>query len=155
MKYENKLALVMHRSSITIEGMRPPGVEAMYNSLVSEQPAPGLLVRLDAAGFTLKCKYKSGGGWYWEDALGNASGLYPDLPSALRGWEGTPRSHTTCITNSLTHHLDAAHRLAAQVNLPHNVTIPPDAGVTPVEKDGRVTGVWVEAKVFVELRPQQ
>lgn len=64
---------------------------------------------------------------------------------------GHTRSHTAHIVEGVTHHIDKAHRVAAQDSVPSHVIIPRDAKVSQVEEEGRVTGVWVDAKVFVSL----
>jgi hypothetical protein len=59
---------------------------------------------------------------------------------------------TSMVIESLNHSLAAGHRLAARDSVPEHVTIPPDAKVSPVSnEDGRVAGVWVDAKVYVSL----
>lgn len=64
-------------------------------------------------------------------------------------------TNMTMVTQSMALHLANAHRIHAASLVPPNVVIEPDALVTAVEKDGRITGVWVDAKVFVRLRPEQ
>ena len=156
MQHNNRYALLRHRGLLPAED----GVDSTYEKSIRRQPPPKLLVELDAAGYHLVARAcQTGEYWHWVDPDGvRASYDCLTLPQALRVWEevnrypgATKHSEGSVLIASLNHTLAAGHRLAAQDSVPKHVTVPPDARVSPVEKDGRVAGVWVDAKVYVSL----
>lgn len=156
MQHANRYALLRHRGLPTKE------VNATYEESVRHFPPPNLLVELDAAGYLLAVRaYQTGEYWHWVGPDGvRASYDFLNLPAALRGWEQVKKypnategmATTSMVIESIGHFMAAGHRLAAKDSVPEHVTIPPDAKVSPVSSpDGRVAGVWVDAKVYVSL----
>lgn len=162
MQHANRYALLRHRGLPTKE------VNATYEESVKHFPPPNLLVELDAAGYQLAVRaYQTGEYWHWVGPDGvRASYDFLTLPAALRGWEQVNKypkltgvgkategmATTSMVIESIGHIMAAGHRLAAKDSVPEHVTIPLDAKVSPVSSpDGRVAGVWVDAKVYVSL----
>ena len=155
MQHANRYALLRHRGLPTKE------VNATYAESVEHFPPPKLLVELDAAGYQLAVRsYQTGEYWHWTGPDGvRASYDFLTLPAALRGWEELNKypkrpvpATTSMVIESIGHIMAAGHRLAAKDSVPEHVTIPLDAKVSPVSSpDGRVAGVWVDAKVYVSL----
>ena len=162
MNRDNKYELLRHRDRLPF---KPEFTDAAYDLSLEERPAPQLLVWLDQSGG--KLTYCPEMLWGWEaDILvycRTSKNGFLTMPEALRDWEATYRearpsrkpgrmTNLALVTENLSHHLDHAHRIAAQDSVPSNVTIPPDARVSQVSSaDGRVVGVWVDAKVYVNL----
>lgn len=73
----------------------------------------------------------------------------PALPERRR------MTNMALVTQSLQLQVDQAHRMVAQESVPSHVIVPTGAVISQVVKDGRVTGVWVEARVFVSLAVEQ
>ena len=155
MQHANRVALLRHR------GLPTDDVDTTYEESVKYYPAPKLLVELDAAGYHLVLRYgQTGRYWHWVSPSGvRASYDFLNLPAALRGWEEVNKypkrpvpATTSMVIESIGHIMAAGHRLAAKDSVPEHVTIPLDAKVSPVSSpDGRVAGVWVDAKVYVSL----
>jgi len=150
MKLENKRALLRHRGYEEYNGSSERIVE-LYLTATATKPPPKLLVKMDAAGVTA---YRNTVGWHWMEG-GRRSDIYRDLPDMLRAWEASQRpaqSHICLLNQGLTHYMDAGHRAAAKDSVPEHVTVLPTARVeTTIDANGRITGAWVEARVFVSL----